>query len=390
MLAVGLCFLLGGRNSHGSPYEFHLLRTSSQIDVTSASMNDNGAVAFWDGLSLYRAQGDVAEQLFTVASTAEKFVYNVTAIDPSGNVAFYARPSLVTALYRTGPGGLRVIASANIQQWSYASISINSQSAVAYEIDPVVGGSWQTWVSMPNGATTVGVPGNSRGSQINDRGEIVYVASGSRWSVMMMAGGQSRFIRESVEESWRYVPAVNNGGVVAAFSDTRKLYVGDGLAMHTVFDCSQFYALGAGDSTNVGSIDINDVGGLAFQAVTRDESGGFSRGIYNGPDPVGDKVVAAGDTLFGKNLTSVSFARGGLNNAGQIAFVGSFSDGTRGVIVASPVPEPSSACLAVAAIAAVILLRRRRRSNRSTAGPHRGRDLFLGAPDARTPANDAA
>ena len=356
-IAVGVCCLLGSTTCDASLYDFQLLRSSPDLMSPSICINDNGAVAFWDGLSLCRAEGQIVEQLYSMASVQERF-QPVLAIDPAGNVAFYARPLGVAGLYRTGPDGLRAVATAAIvQQWSLASISMNSESKVAYEVDPVGSEFWRTWVTDANGATTIGVLGGTRGSQINDRGEIVYLASSVDYSLRLMSGGQSRVIGPASF----YVPAMNNSGLVAALYSDKRLYIGDGLTVNTFMDCALFSDLGGVNANYWGSVDINDVNAVAFQATTTNESGGYVAGIYTGSDPVADKVVTVGDTLFGKQLTSLHFTRGGLNNSGQIAFFGGFSDGSKGVIVASPVPEPSTACLAVVIISALVVLRARRR-----------------------------
>jgi hypothetical protein len=78
---------------------------------------------------------------------------------------------------------------------------------------------------------------------------------------------------------------------------------------------------------------INDRGAVAFQASL--SSGEL--GIFTDPNPVDDKVVATGDTLNGSVVTFVGIIHQSLNDRGQIAFGASFSDGTTGVYVATPV-----------------------------------------------------
>jgi hypothetical protein len=60
-------------------------------------------------------------------------------------------------------------------------------------------------------------------------------------------------------------------------------------------------------------------------------------GIFTGPDPVGNKVISVGDSLFGSIVRNLGFFRDGLNNQGQIAFFASFADGTQGIYRADPI-----------------------------------------------------
>jgi hypothetical protein len=70
-------------------------------------------------------------------------------------------------------------------------------------------------------------------------------------------------------------------------------------------------------------------------------------GIFRGPDPVADVIIASGDPLFGSTVANVFFTEGGLNDNGQVAFVAQLEDGREVVVRAQPVPEPSSLVLGV-------------------------------------------
>jgi len=65
-------------------------------------------------------------------------------------------------------------------------------------------------------------------------------------------------------------------------------------------------------------------------------------GLFKGRDPIGDKIIATGDPLLGSSVTDLLFVRGGLNDAGELAFLAALADGRRVIVRASPIPAPSS------------------------------------------------
>ncbi|MEQ9379728.1 MAG: hypothetical protein RJP95_02610 [Pirellulales bacterium] len=65
--------------------------------------------------------------------------------------------------------------------------------------------------------------------------------------------------------------------------------------------------------------------------------------MFVDPDAVLNRLIQAGDDMFGFQVTAVSL--GGINDFGQIAFQASTADGGLGIYVATPVPEPSTLIL---------------------------------------------
>jgi hypothetical protein len=102
--------------------------------------------------------------------------------------------------------------------------------------------------------------------------------------------------------------------------------------------------------------NLNQDGTIVFHASL--DAGGT--GIFSGPDAIADRIIAVGDPLFGSTVSDLLFEAGtrGLNDAGQVVFAYHLADGRGGIAVASPVPEPASLSLLLAAGAAT--LRRRR------------------------------
>ncbi len=157
--------------------------------------------------------------------------------------------------------------------------------------------------------------------------------------------------------------SINSSGQVGFYANLRSggegVYVGDGTTLRTVADTTGAFS-SFGSSFCPG---INDAGEVAFYATLK--SGGS--GIFTGPDPVLDEVIASGDTLFGKTITSFGpygFFGQGLNDEGEIAFEATFSDGSSGLFRADPVasvPEPTSivAWIGLSAMGMIVIWRRR-------------------------------
>lgn len=99
-----------------------------------------------------------------------------------------------------------------------------------------------------------------------------------------------------------------------------------------------------------------------------------TRGLFNGANPVLNRIVAEGDLLpNGAGLAAVNslaFADGGLNASGQVAFYAGFANNTAAVFRADVVPEPGSVVLLLVAGGGATLglaVRRHRRRRRQLA-----------------------
>jgi hypothetical protein len=131
-------------------------------------------------------------------------------------------------------------------------------------------------------------------------------------------------------------PQLNGSGVVVfhAFLDSggEAIMTGSGGALTTVADTSGPF----GSFAFFGGPSINDAGEVAFGASL---DGEFASGVYTGPDPVADRVIAPGDTLDGATVTNTVVCSEGLNNAGQIVFVAELQQGEESrtaIFVATP------------------------------------------------------
>jgi hypothetical protein len=67
--------------------------------------------------------------------------------------------------------------------------------------------------------------------------------------------------------------------------------------------------------SSFGKVEINDDGLVVFEATPV----GGSFGVFRGPNPATDKIIATGDTMNGRLFSWVSM--GGLNNSGQLVLM---------------------------------------------------------------------
>jgi len=106
-----------------------------------------------------------------------------------------------------------------------------------------------------------------------------------------------------------------------------------------------------------GALAVSDNGLFAFTGTTDDGHAG----IYTGADPVDDLVISIGDTLFGSTITDFRLFMEGINDAGQIAFLARFADGTQRLLRADPVTEPGLMGLSAILLGWAASMSRRRR-----------------------------
>ena len=199
---------------------------------------------------------------------------------------------------------------------------------------------------------------------INDSGNVVFQG--------LLDTGQSGIHRGNgmnistvADESGPYsflsgLPSVNQSGSVAFRAtlddSTRGVFLSEPGSVNDVLVADD---QGGFSSFPLG-LAVNDLGEVVFSATL--DTG--ESGIFVGADPVSDKVIAEGDELFGQAVMDIEFLRG-FNNAGQVAFAYTLSDGTSGIAVATPfdpIPEPTTMGLITMGLAAIWLRPARRQA----------------------------
>jgi hypothetical protein len=287
------------------------------------SMNDLGQVSFAATLDASDKQtGDNIEvilrgsgkKLTTIASTADKFNFFGfdTSINNSGEVAFKAeldeefnfdeglfsgrgdKKSGVTTHYLVSTSQF----DGNDSRPSINNVgNIASDESINFDSGIFVGreGSFQT-IAEPDPDVFV------RGAVLNDEGTASLYRS---------------FFDEATQEFVEEI-VTGSGGPLTTVVDTRGDFAFFGFRPPS----------------------LNNEGDMAFLATLDDSS---TSGIFVGPDPVEDRVIATGDTLDGAEVTGLTFCEEGLSDSGELAFIATFEDPetfeTRvAVFRATPVP----------------------------------------------------
>jgi hypothetical protein len=180
---------------------------------------------------------------------------------------------------------------------------------------------------------------------------IFTIARGTPFSTVVTDAGPFSFLGS---------PAINDAGRVAFYAELDNGEKGIFRGPDPVAD-RVATAGGAGSGAPyLNILSYPDVGGDGTVVFNASRPNG-ANGVFAGPDPVADRVLVIGDTLFGSRVTSANSNRGAINELGQIAVNYRLADGRFGIVIATPVPDPAGAPLAIAAATAALLGRRWRR-----------------------------
>ena len=330
----------------------------------SASLNASGCVAFRAALDdgrngVFRANGTTVT---TITTSAETFAsYSDPVINQAGTVVFWAQdgPAL-TQKIMTGSGGPLVTIADTTGQFRevYGNPSINAAGTVAFNGILRAGGS-SIFVSNSAVTTPTGILAST--STINDAGTMAFQGYlNGHYLIGASNGGPTTII--AVDSGPLKVfgrkPAINNSGTVAFVAGIGDIdagaygiYSGNGGALTTIADLAgpfSYFDLFYGEPS------INGTGTVAFFAGL--DAGGY--GVFTGDGVTTNEIIGLGDMLFGSPITGFGISPTALNDSGQLAFYYSLANGTSGLALATPTPEPSASLLLAAG--ALLALRRRR------------------------------
>jgi len=329
-------------------------------------INNRGTVAFLTnldtgGAGIFTGSGGATTTIAIADESAPLGTFGTfrspPALNDEGTVAFTAylstgvpRSFFGGGLFTSNGGSTTFIADSNLEPVPFlGNPAINNEGTIA-----ITASLPDRLFTVSGGATTLiadsSGPFSSFGStEINDAGTVAFFASRDEGSsgLFTVSSGATTLIADSSGPFGFLLggPAINNAGTVAfsAFRDFQDFLEGGGGG--GIFTSSGGVTTLIADNTGPfrtfgsGLPAINDAGTVAFLA-SLDEGGS---GIFTGPNPVTDKVIATGDSLFGSTVTSLGFNRfssKGLNNAGQLTFFAQLADGSSGIFRADPESTP--------------------------------------------------
>ncbi len=370
--------------AHAADYKFDVIADNIQNNFTlnnfvCASINNDGEIAFKanrlsaDGVTTFDviSRGNVDGTLTTIAlaspdnpSPFSSFA-DFTSINDSGEVAFGARLPSPTQFPNNailvGDGGaiLTIAQSGNVFNNPFFEFSINDSGEVAFNGQLAPSGVSASPIGLFSGAggavTThylnsadilVGdLTGRFSGSfgfpSINTTGDIAFAeifTPGSPLSpipgIFVGQNGSFKTISSSMPSNGFFNfgdPSLNDSGTAAftvSFFDSNGQFVtaivkGDGGPLTTVADTSN------GVYTLPGSPSLNNNGDVVFSAFINDKKNPDPiSGIFTGPDPKTDKVIAAGDKVHGKTVRDLGplLCEHAINDSGQVAFIANLDD----------------------------------------------------------------
>ncbi len=382
---TGLCLsLLTTGAARAASFTFtKIADTSSTFSsfFTSPSINDAGTVAFsaaldTGGTGVFTGSGGpitnialsngVSNGVGGTTSVLSSILTN-PSINNAGRVAFGAStsdPSNSLGVY-TGTGipgeGLTTIANFSFGLITLAgsgiSPVINDAGTVALTafIPPPFPVFTGPSIFTGNGGpltTLISPDGNLNEFALNNAGTIAfskgngYLSNGGLFTVGSSGGPVTTVVKGG---SYGGPISINGAGTIALGAGFNAGHTAiftvssNGGPLTTVV--SGGFSFAPGILTQVYTPSINDDGTVAFLASLRGKS---DQGLFIGPDPETDQVIASGDSLFGSTVASsnsfqnIGFSTRGLNNRGQLAFYAQLTDGTSGIFRADPITVPES------------------------------------------------
>ncbi|HLK20720.1 MAG TPA: hypothetical protein VKT81_17320, partial [Bryobacteraceae bacterium] len=320
-------------------------------------IDDLGNVAFVARLSLgtnaiFTQSGVIAQTGDGVSTGTSIDEVGCPAVSHSGMVAFQATlkastPTsgnvLFTYTFGAKPGFQEVIASSV----GFTAPSINDHGQIAAAAATQIGGPQTVFLIGPGGAqalitrgttmiggqTVTGTLGfNPNFVGLNDSGTVVVSTSLSGGSAVItptsIIAEAGQTIGGKTLTGVGGVPAINNLGTIL-FGGVYGLVAQNQFGIFSSTDAVVLSGQSIGGITIAGPGNplINDYGQIAFEAAFSGKTG-----LFTTTEP----VLAEGQVVDGKTIQTNGLRGVHFNNAGQFVIQADFTDGTQGIILATP------------------------------------------------------
>jgi hypothetical protein len=305
-----------------------------------ASIDERGLVAFQatlaSGYSRVFAGGGGE-----VVAFAGEGVRSHPDLDGGGGACFYAaRDSGGTALVMARGDLVEIIAETGARFADIGPLgpAMNQAGAIAFRAGTRAGGAGIFVAGAPGPIVTVAEDGGALAGfegipVITAAGAVVFRANlrGGGHGIYRWEDGELSEIARTGErfaELGRF-PAASDAGAVAFVATLRSgvsgVFTAAGARIETVLD-----SRGAFESFRGALLDAG--GAVVFYATPR----GAQLGIFSGPDPVRDRILAVGDPLDGSSVTAFVLNPVSINRRGQLAIRIELASGEQRIIRADP------------------------------------------------------
>ena len=239
------------------------------------------------------------------------------SINDSNNLAYLGSASSYADVYATTPAGpVRIFRGGDFNR-SPTDPEINSSALITFAGDN----------------SNAGSPGDLF---VYSNGQMTKIDSGQ-------AGDNNRIVK----------PGLNDAGQIAYDRQTSiNSYE------LKLFESGQSAVLPV-DNVVGSRVELNNVGVIGFYGRNANNTNGirtYAQGAIN-------DVLGIGDNLFGKQIQSVGVWD--INDRNQLALTATFTDGSSAILIATPVPEPTSVGLLISAMAIALFASRVRCLNRA-------------------------
>lgn len=386
-LVVPALFASGAAPAGAAPYDFTMIaQTGTTTGAfgafdTAPSINGSGTVSFSTSIynvgtvGVYTGNGaTTANVISSDPNTGTSIFLGQTDINNNGQVGYLGTVNNQSGFW-VNTGG----SNANIIPGSFGVIqgqpALNNAGTVAAYVQQINPANTEGVYTSSDGVTLtqiVNQPVNSgllNNPAINDAGQVAFTNTDGNGNpgIYLTTGNVTVQVVDvttaGLQNNSLSNPRLDSSGRVIFQGQLTTGQLGVFLASGgTVSTLMTAGSVGGQIGGFGGTLATNNADEVAFRASVI----GGPIGIFTGTDPVLDKVIATGDTLFGATVIDIQFGSGSLNDAGQIAFRATLDDGRTVIARADPlaasaaVPEPAAWTILVFGLVALVTLRRLR------------------------------